>query len=144
MSRQDHIGRLLLAATRRFDEELTARLHGRGYRDILPAHSAVFAHLDREGTRSSELARRAGMTKQSMGELIADLEAHGYVVRRQDPNDGRAKVVALTEAGVRLDHEATRAIGEIERTYRRRLGPERLDVLRDALEELRRREAGAT
>ncbi len=135
---QEHIGRLLLAATRRFDEELTARLHARGYRDIRPAHSALFAHLDREGTRPSELARRAGMTKQSMGELIADLEANGYVVRRADPSDRRAKVVVLTEAGVRLDREAARTIGEIERAYRRRVGPERLEALRATLDELRR------
>lgn len=142
MARQEHIGRLLLAASRRFDEELTARLHARGHRDIRPAHSAVFAHLDREGTRPSELARRAGMTKQSMGELIADLEVKGYVARRDDASDGRAKVVVLTEAGVRLDREAARAIGGVERAYRRRLGPERLEAVRSALDELRRPEAG--
>lgn len=137
MARQEHIGRLLLAVTRRFDEDLTARLHARGYRDIRPAHSALFAHLEREGTRPSELARRAGMTKQSMGELIADLEAKGYVMRRDDPSDRRAKVVVLTEAGVTLDREAGRAIGEIERACRRRVGPERLEALRATLGELR-------
>lgn len=144
MARQEHIGRLLLAGTRRFDEDLTARLHARGYRDIRPAHSAVFAHLDRDGTRPSELARRAGMTKQSMGELLADLEEKGYVVRRDDPSDQRAKVVVLTEAGVRLDREAARAIGEIERAYRRRLGPDRLEALRTTLDALRRPKVGDT
>lgn len=129
---------------KRFDEDLTARLHARGYRDIRPAHSALFAHLDREGTRPSELARRAGMTKQSMGELVADLEAKGYVMRRDDPSDQRAKVVVLTEAGVRLDREAVRAIGAIESAYGRRLGPERLEALRAALDELRRPKAGDT
>ncbi len=138
MARQDHIGRLLLGATKRFDEELTARLYARGYREIRPAHSALFAHLDPAGTRPSELARRAGMTKQSMGELIADLEAKGYAERREDPSDRRAKVVVLTEAGVRLDREAGRAIAEIERSYRRRLGPGRFELLRAALDELRR------
>ena len=144
MARQEHIGRLLLAATRRFDADLTARLHTRGYQDIRPAHSALFAHLDREGTSPSELARRAGMTKQSMGELIADLEAKGYVMRRDDPSDRRAKVVVLTEAGARLDREASRAIGEIERAYRRRLGPDRLEDLRATLDELGRLEPGGT
>lgn len=138
VTRQEHIGRLLLAATRRFDEELTARLHARGYRDIRPAHSALFAHLDRQGTRPTELARRAGMTKQSMGELVADLEAKGYVERREDASDRRARVVVLTEAGVRLDREARGAIADIERTYRRRLGRPRLEALRTGLEQLRR------
>lgn len=138
MPRQEHIGRLLLAATRRFNEELTAHLHARGYRDIRPAHSALFAHLDREGTRPSELARRAGMTKQSMGELIADLETAGYAVRTQDPSDRRAKLVVLTAAGARLDREAARAIDEVERTYRHRLTPDRFEALRETLDELRR------
>lgn len=113
------------------------RLHARGYDEVRPAHSALFAHLDREGTRPSELARRAGMTKQSMGELIADLETAGYVVRTHDPSDRRAKLVVLTAAGARLDRAAARAIDEIERTYRHRLAPDRFEALRAALVELR-------
>ncbi len=136
MTRQEHIGRLLLVATRRFDEELTKRLQAGGYPDIRPAHSALFAHLDRDGTRPSELARRAGMTKQSMGELVADLEAKGYVARHPDPGDRRAKVVVLTGAGVRLDRDAGRAIAEIERAYRRRLGRNRFAALRATIDEL--------
>lgn len=138
MVRQDHVGRLLLGATRRFDQQLTALLQARGYRDIRPAHAALFAHLDGEGTRPSELAQRAGITKQSMGELIADLEVKGYLVRRPHPSDQRAKLVTLTEAGVELDREATRAIGELERDYRARLGAERFGTLCATLDELRR------
>lgn len=136
MARQAHVGRLLLTANRRFEEELTERLNARGYVDIRSAHSAVFAHLDPEGTRPTKLARRAGMTKQSMGELIADLEAKGYVERREDAGDRRARIVVLTDAGIRLDREAARAVAEIERDYRRRLGPEHFAALRGALDEL--------
>ena len=128
-----HVGRLLLEASRSFDDDLTAELRARGYGEITPAHSAVFAHLDREGTRASELARRAGVTRQSMGELVADLEAKGYVERRADPADGRAKIVVLTSAGRRLDREATTLIAELERTYARTLGRATFDVLVAAL-----------
>ena len=128
-----HVGRLLLEASRSFDDDLTAELRARGYGEITPAHSAVFAHLDREGTRASELARRAGVTRQSMGELVADLEAKGYVERRADPADGRAKIVVLTSAGRRLDREATALIAELEHAYARTLGRATFDVLVAAL-----------
>lgn len=55
-----------------------------------PAHSAVLANIDREGTRPSDLAARANMTPQAMGELIDDLEGLGYVRRTPHPKDRRA------------------------------------------------------
>lgn len=131
-----HVGALLLEAQRQFNEEITSRLHRRGYRDIRAAHGAVFANIDAHGTRASELARRAGMTKQAMGELIADLEEKGYVERRPDPRDGRARVVVPTERGRRIDAAADEVIAGIEAGYERRLGPEGLRSLRRALEEL--------
>jgi DNA-binding MarR family transcriptional regulator len=134
--RGENVGRLLLRAQRTFDTELNARLRKRGYGDIRPAHSAVFAHIDPGGTRSSELARRAGMTKQSMGELVADLEEKGYVGRVEDPVDRRARVVRLTSKGRRYVRDALVIIGEIEEAYARRLGTRRLRMLREALEEL--------
>jgi DNA-binding MarR family transcriptional regulator len=64
-----------------------------------PKHSAVFAQIDAEGTRLSRLAERANMTPQAMGEVVDELEELGYVVRRPDPTDRRAKLVVLTERG---------------------------------------------
>src|SRR5215217_7962191 len=94
-SQSDNIGRLLLRAQRDFDAQLNARLRERGYPDVRLAHSALFAHIEPEGTRSSELAEQAGMTKQGMGQLVADLEKKGYVERVEDPVDRRAKLVRL-------------------------------------------------
>src|SRR3712207_9178711 len=88
----ENIGRLLLRAQRDFDTELNARLRERGYPDVRLAHSALFAHIDPEGTRSSELAERAGMTKQGMGQLVADLEKKGYVERVEDPRSEERRV----------------------------------------------------
>lgn len=64
-----------------------------------PKHSAVFAQISPEGSRLTELARRANMTPQSMGELVDELVDMGYVVRRPDPGDGRAKLIVLTKRG---------------------------------------------
>ncbi len=135
-SRGRHVGRLLVAAERRFNDDLIGTLHAHGFDDIRPSHGAIFANLDDDGTRPSELARRAEMTKQAMGELIADLEAKGYVERRPDPGDGRASLVALTERGRLVDRTADDAIERIEKQYVRRLGRARYDELLNLLGEL--------
>lgn len=65
-----------------------------------PAHSAVMAHIDIDGgTRLSTIAARANITPQAVGELVDDLERLGYVVRRPDPDDRRAKRIVLTDRG---------------------------------------------
>ena len=132
----ENIGRLLLRAQRDFDAELNARLRERGYPDVWLAHSALFAHIDAEGTRSSELAERAGMTKQGMGQLVADLEEKGYVERVKDPADRRAKLVRLTKKGWQHIRDAREIIGKIEEAYARRLGDGRLETLRAILKDL--------
>ena len=88
-----------------------------------PKHSAVFAQIDLAGSRLTDLARRANMTPQSMGELIDELEDLGYVTRQTDPTDRRAKLIVLTgrgraavEAGkdaiVGLEDRITEVLGE--------------------------------
>ena len=64
-----------------------------------PKHSAVFAQISPDGSRLTELARRANMTPQAMGELVDELVEMGYIVRRPDPGDGRAKLIVLTKRG---------------------------------------------
>jgi DNA-binding MarR family transcriptional regulator len=125
---------LLLRAQRDFDAELNARLRERGYPDVRLAHSALFAHIDPEVRRSSELAERAGMTKQGMGQLVTDLEKKGYVERVEDPADGRAKLVRLK--GRRHVRDAREIIDEIEEAYALRLGDGRLETLRAILTDL--------
>jgi len=135
-SQSDNIGRLLLRAQRDFDAQLNARLRERGYPDVRLAHSALFAHIEPEGTRTSELAEQAGMTKQGMGQLVADLEKKGYVERVEDPVDRRAKLVRLTKKGRRHVRDAREIIGEIEEAYALRLGNGRLETLRAIFKDL--------
>ncbi|MEP6477031.1 MAG: MarR family winged helix-turn-helix transcriptional regulator [Actinomycetota bacterium] len=131
------LGRLLLEGHRALASELVALLEERGYPDIRAGHAAVFLHIDRRaGTRLTELARRARMTKQGMMLLVDDLEGHGYVRRVADPEDGRAKVVKLTAHGRRCAAESRRAAQALETQTRRLLGDRRYDTLREALEEV--------
>jgi DNA-binding MarR family transcriptional regulator len=64
-----------------------------------PSHSAVFAQITMEGSRLTDLARGANITPQAMGELVDELEELGYVQRRPDPTDRRAKLIVLTDRG---------------------------------------------
>jgi DNA-binding MarR family transcriptional regulator len=87
-----------------------------------PKHSAVFAQLGPDGARATELAARAGMTPQAMGELIDELEQLDYVRREPDPADRRAKIVRLTPLGAKVIVAGERVIVGIESDIDARLG----------------------
>jgi DNA-binding MarR family transcriptional regulator len=114
-----------------------ARLAERGHGLIRPVHSAVFEHLDDTGTTVSVLAERAQMTKQAMAELVAHLEAHGYVTREPDPTDRRAKLVRPTALGREVVGIAQELVPELEAMVDGVIGAERVAALRKDLETLR-------
>ena len=99
--------------------DLIERLTAAGYRDLSAAMHPVFENIDREGTRLTDLAARADMTHQSMGELIDTLEQRGYVERRPDPADGRARLVCFTNKGRQMARTALREIDAIEAEWTR-------------------------
>jgi DNA-binding MarR family transcriptional regulator len=111
-------------------------LVARGFEDLHPAHLVVFQNIEAEGSRATELAARAQITKQSMGYLVDYLEAHGYVRRVPDAVDGRAKLVQMTERGWEVMDAAFASVDELEATWAAELGKERFDQLRDALSAL--------
>src|SRR5947207_15389011 len=129
-----HLGRLLQEAQRALAAEFAQGVQEAGCPDVRAGHAAVFMHIDRRtGTRLTELARRARMTKQGMMLLVDDLEGRGYVRRVPDSEDGRAKVVRLTARGRRYVAEARREIAALEGRARRDLGERRYEALRSAL-----------
>ncbi len=87
-----------------------------------PAHSAVFAQIAPDGSRLTDLARRANMSPQAMGELVDELEQMGYVVRRPDPTDRRAKLIILTKKGKACIAAGIATIDGIEQQLIDRLG----------------------
>lgn len=129
------LARLLLEAHRALAAELVRALTERGYPDVRPGHAVVFLHIDRRsGTRLTELARRARVTKQGMMLVVDELEQRGYVRRVPDPEDARAKIVRLTARGRRLAAEVRRLVAAVETRTRRELGDRRFEVLREALQ----------
>jgi DNA-binding MarR family transcriptional regulator len=101
-----------------------------------PSHSAVFAQIDPAGTRLSELARGANMSPQAMGELVDELESLGYVVRRPDPRDRRAKLIVLTRKGQACVEAGRATIEYLEDEITQRLGQRGHRQLRRMLEKL--------
>ena len=133
---EQHIGVLLRGAWHGFLHELFKRLAAEGFDDLRPAYSPVFQHIERGGTRIGVLAERAQMTNQSMGYLVDALEKRGYVERHPDPADRRAALVVITDRGRDEIAVARRLIAEIERDWTDRIGRERMENLREALESL--------
>ncbi|HVF78871.1 MAG TPA: MarR family transcriptional regulator, partial [Solirubrobacteraceae bacterium] len=121
-------------------EALVVRLHEQlalaGFPDIRPAHGCVFQYTEPDGSRLTDLARRAGLTKPTLVAAVHDLERLGYVERLPDDRDRRAKVVRLTARGAAAAAEGAGIISEIETQWASRLGAQHAQQLRRALEEL--------
>lgn len=130
--REDFVA-LLFTAAERLVGELQERMRAAGYADIREAHGCVFGNIVADGMRLTELAERAGMTKQGVGEAVSDLERLGYVERVPDPDDGRAKIIRLTERGASAQRAGFQIIAEIEREWTARFGKERVEALRAIL-----------
>jgi DNA-binding MarR family transcriptional regulator len=116
--------------------QLHERLAERGYPDIRPAHGNVFGHIQPGGSRLTELAARAQITKQSMAYLVDYLETRGYVERIPDPEDGRAWVIRLTERGWTVRQIGAEIIDQIEAQWSTNIGEKHIRQLRGLLEEL--------
>lgn len=108
-----------------------------GFADVRTAHDCVFRYLRREGVRLRELADRAGMTPQSVGVHVDDLERLGYVVRVPDPADRRSKLIRPTEKGATVLEAAYMGLQRVEREWNKALGAQRLAEMRQALETIR-------
>lgn len=121
------VGQLLGRLLRHFRIALYQRAQEAGYTDIREAHLQVFGNIDWTGTRLTDLAARANMTRPSMVELVDQLAKAGYLERRPDPRDGRAKLIHLTRKGRRVMAQAVRAVRDIEREYAATIGAERFE-----------------
>ncbi|WP_028933779.1 MarR family winged helix-turn-helix transcriptional regulator [Pseudonocardia spinosispora] len=113
-------GRLLFGVQR----ELFTALAELGFDDLKHRHGAVLAYLDAHGVRPTELSRLSHQYKQVIGTLIDELEALGYVERRPDPSDGRAKLVFPTERGLAQMRAADSILAAMQRRHAQMVGRE--------------------
>ncbi|MCW2797366.1 MarR family winged helix-turn-helix transcriptional regulator [Nocardioides sp.] len=113
---------LVRRADRALQDEMVREAHQRGRDDIKPAHNAVFSILGPDGDRAANLAARAGITRQSMGEVVRDLVGLGILEMVPDPHDRRAKLVRYSEAGKAFAESGYRHITDLERRFEEEFG----------------------
>jgi DNA-binding MarR family transcriptional regulator len=136
MAETQHINRMLLDAFRSVDRQIDAALEARGAANLSPRHATALVLIDKKGIRLTDLAVRAGITKQAMMQVVNDLEKRGLVTRSADPGDARAKTVSLTAKGQKERTEAGKAVSAAEQKVRRKLGANRYESLRETLADL--------
>ena len=115
------------------DARLLDLLNASAFADLRQGFIPVFIHLPAEGGRLTDLAEKAGMTKQAMGETVEDLVKLGYLARFPDPKDGRAKLILRTEKGLQAHRVILDVFARIDRELSDMLGAFTLDSLRGSL-----------
>jgi DNA-binding MarR family transcriptional regulator len=134
---QLNVGLLLFIPYRAMETRVFQALAAAGFADFTPAQARVMQRIGPEGTRLTELAEAAQVTKQTAGFLIDQLERAGYVRRTPDPSDARARLVRIAERGAAAKPVAEAVVAEVEAEWRAHLGERRWGQLRDALTRLR-------
>lgn len=127
------LGSLFTAAGQRLAAELDAALTDAGFPDLRSAHAPIFMGIAPEGSRVSELAARARMTKQAAGELVRYLAGRDYLTVASDPSDGRARKVELTDRGWEAILVGERVIAGFDAWLAGQIGAENVTRLRQIL-----------
>ena len=130
------IGALLRLPWEAVQEHILERLHANGFTDVDASYLIVVQYPGPQGERPSDLAARLRISKQALNHLLRQLEHLGYLTRRPDPDDRRAKRIALTSRGVEAAITIREAVAEVEDAWARQLGSERFDQLRTLLRDL--------
>lgn len=128
------LGRLLLEAFTWFDDSLRASLSDAGWPPLTPAQSLVMAHIDPSGTRSAEIARRVGVSRQAVHRTVSELADMGLVRLDPDPSNASASLVLLTTRGEANVKAALATFALLEDELASRIGRRAVASLRQALE----------
>jgi DNA-binding MarR family transcriptional regulator len=132
--RHSNIGRIMTNALNRFEQRVLEILAENGHNEVRFSQVNLTRNLDLTGTITTELARRAGMTKQAMGEIVEQCEQLGLVERIRDKRDARAKIVRFTDLGLEWLEAFHGALTRAEQEMRDELGYLRTDAIASALE----------
>jgi DNA-binding MarR family transcriptional regulator len=130
------IGALLRVPAEIIHRRLIGGLNESGFTELRLPHMAVLQYPGPNGCRPQELARRAGMSKQAINQLLHTLERQGYVTRRDAGDDGRARTVRFTRRGEAVWNRMVEILTETEAEWSRALGKRRFDELKSLLQDL--------
>jgi DNA-binding MarR family transcriptional regulator len=133
--KRQSVAQLLFKCARLVNERAIERVN----RGLSPApalrasHTALFPHLTSRGVRGAELAKKLGITKQAVSQLITELEEWGMVEQVPDPEDGRAKLVRFTRKGEHGLVQGVKVLRDIEQELSEKIGKRRMQELHGAL-----------
>jgi DNA-binding MarR family transcriptional regulator len=136
VSEQLNVGVLMFIAYRAMEQRVLGALADAGY-DITLAQARLFQRIAPGGSRLTDLAEQAQITKQSAGFLVEALEKAGYVRRVPDPTDARARLVQIAPRGQRGVDAARQVVEDVVAEWTRHLGAGRMRALTEALVSLR-------
>lgn len=128
---------LMFLSYRHAESRIVDHVRSCGFDDITLAQGRLAARIGEGGTRVTELAEQAQVTKQTAGFLVDQLERAGYVERVPDPTDARARLVRLAPRGKEVQARAREMERIVEAEWEEHLGPRRMRALREALTDLR-------
>jgi DNA-binding MarR family transcriptional regulator len=132
--KRESVAQLLFKCARLLNEQAIGRVNERARGPLLrAAHTALFPHLSSEGVRGAELAKKLGVTKQAVSQLVTELEDWGVVEQVPDPQDGRAKLVRFTKKGEQALLHGLSVLAELERELTDKIGKRRMQELHTAL-----------
>jgi DNA-binding MarR family transcriptional regulator len=134
---EPNLGVLLFLPYRAMEQRVFAELAELGFDDITPAQARVFQRIDDGGSRLTDLAEQAQVTKQTAGFLVDQLERSGYVQRVPDPSDGRARLVRVAPRGRKAVRASARVVATLEQEWEEHLGRDGVETLRELLVRLR-------
>jgi DNA-binding MarR family transcriptional regulator len=138
--KRESVAQLLFKCARLVNEQAIARINqGKGPGGVAPvpplraAHTALFPHLSSEGVRGADLAKKLGVTKQAVSQLVTELEEWGVVEQVADPADGRAKLVRFTPKGEQGLLHGLAVLRTLEQELASKIGKRRMQELHTAL-----------
>ena len=129
-------GLLLYIPYRAMENRVFAALAAAGFADMTIARGRIFQRIGPAGTRLTDLAEQAQLTKQAAGALVDELERAGYVTREPDPTDNRARLVCVAERGAAAIEVASTIVEEVEAEWTSHLGARQMAQLRRNLSKL--------
>jgi DNA-binding MarR family transcriptional regulator len=132
-----NLGRDVNYLSRELSRSLMEKSRARGHNGLKLNWDTVFLNLDfREGSRLVDLAQVNGLSKQAMSQIVAEIEQQGYIAKKDDPTDGRARKLKLTPKGKKMVQDSLEAYDELERECELLIGSEKLETLKNIVSEL--------
>ncbi|GAB0107564.1 MarR family winged helix-turn-helix transcriptional regulator [Nocardia sp. JMUB6875] len=132
-----NVGLLMFIAHRSMEQRIYAALAEEGYGDLTVAQGRLAGRIGPQGTRLTELAEQAQITKQTAGFLVDQLVRAGYVERVPDPADARARLIRLTARGLELAALSNEIADRVQSEWAAHLGRTRMRQLQDIMSRLR-------